>query len=479
MKKSFILSFILFLFSCSPNNDTIEIVYEINEMNDYSLEVTFTINNSTKMNFDSKWSLHWNQQSAIIDNDSLPPNLKYQYVAGQSYNILSFGKGFTLNTGESVSVDLKQSGVVKRKSDLPVGGFVVIDNQFIDVKFINLWQNAMGIERLDIPSSVDRYNNYLSSTVNKSELDLIVPTPNTIKLLGGELPLKSKYSITIDESLNLDSNLIVSLLDEVTEIDIKKNDSINDIYVDYVDDLNEESYILNINQDKILISASDRAGALYAIQSLKQIFLVSKLENTPIKNLIVNDSPRFSYRGMLLDISRNFYGPEKIKQIIDYLSFFKINHLDFRITDDEGWRLEIPGLEELTEVGSKRAYTKDEFENLIPMYGSGPDTDSSGSGYLSRVEFIDILKYANQRNITIIPQISFPSHARSAIISMNARYQKYMKLGNIVEAEKYLLIDPEDKSEYYSAQGFNDNIACICRESAYTFYDKVIDEVIK
>ena len=446
-------------------------------MNDYSLEVTFTINNSTKMNFDSKWSLHWNQQSAIIDNDSLPPNLKYQYVAGQSYNILSFGKGFTLNTGESVSVDLKQSGVVKRKSDLPVGGFVVIDNQFIDVQFINLWQNAMGIERLDIPSSVDRYNNYLSSTVNKSELDLIVPTPNTIKLLGGELPLKSKYSITIDESLNLDSNLIVSLLDEVTEIDIKKNDSINDIYVDYVDDLNEESYILNINQDKILISASDRAGALYAIQSLKQIFLVSKIENTPIKNLIVNDSPRFSYRGMLLDISRNFYGPEKIKQIIDYLSFFKINHLDFRITDDEGWRLEIPGLEELTEVGSKRAYTKDEFENLIPMYGSGPDTDSSGSGYLSRVEFIDILKYANQRNITIIPQISFPSHARSAIISMNARYQKYMKLGNIVEAEKYLLIDPEDKSEYYSAQGFNDNIACICRESAYTFYDKVIDEV--
>lgn len=477
MKNSFILSFILFFFSCSSNNDTIEIVYEIKEMNDYSLEVTFTINNSTKMNFDSIWSLHWNQQSAVIDNDSLPPNLKYQYVAGQSYNILSFGKGFTLNTGESVSVDLKQSGVVKRKSDLPVGGFVVIDNQFIDVKFINLWQNAMGIERLDIPSSVDRYNNYLSSTVNKSELDLIVPTPNTIELLGGELPLKSKYSINIDESLNLDSNLIVSLLDEVTEIDIKKNDSNNDIYVNYVDDLNEESYILNINQDKILISASDRAGALYAIQSLKQIFLVSKLENTPIKNLIVNDSPRFSYRGMLLDISRNFYGPEKIKQIIDYLSFFKINHLDFRITDDEGWRLEIPGLEELTEVGSKRAYTKDEFENLIPMYGSGPDTDSSGSGYLSRVEFIDILKYANQRNITIIPQISFPSHARSAIISMNARYQKYMKLGNIVEAEKYLLIDPEDKSEYYSAQGFNDNIACICRESAYTFYDKVIDEV--
>ncbi|MEO2148368.1 MAG: family 20 glycosylhydrolase, partial [Flavobacteriaceae bacterium] len=89
---------------------------------------------------------------------------------------------------------------------------------------------------------------------------------------------------------------------------------------------------------------------------------------------------------MLLDISRNFYGPKKIKQILDYMSFFKINYLDFRLTDDEGWRLEIPGLEELTEVGSKRGFTKDEFNNLIPIYGSGPYTDSSGSGYLSRSE---------------------------------------------------------------------------------------------
>ena len=180
---------------------------------------------------------------------------------------------------------------------------------------------------------------------------------------------------------------------------------------------------------------------------------------------------------MLLDISRNFYGPKKIKQILDYLSFFKINHLDFRLTDDEGWRLEIPGLEELTSVGSKRAFTKDELESLIPMYGSGPDTSSTGTGYLSRADFVDILNYAKERNILIIPQISVPSHMRSAIVSMNARYQKFIELGNQEEAEKYLLIDPDDKSEYYSAQGFNDNIMNICRESSFTFYNKVIDEI--
>ena len=287
------------------------------------------------------------------------------------------------------------------------------------------------------------------------------------------------YEIFIDENLDLDINTVNSILSQNFNIEFNNySDSVDsDIIVQFSEKFLKESYELSINENKIQIKASDKAGALYGIQSLKQLMLSSKLDNTNLKHVFINDSPRFSYRGMLLDISRNFYGPDKIKQILDYLSFFKINHLDFRLTDDEGWRLEIPGLEELTEVGSKRAYTKDEFESLIPMYGSGPDTNSTGSGYLSKGDFIDILQYADNRNIKIIPQISFPSHIRSAIISMDVRYQKYMELGNKDEAEKYLLSDPDDKSEYYSAQGFDDNIACICRESAFTFYEKVIDEI--
>ena len=93
-------------------------------MKDSGLDVTFTIKNSTKINFNSMWSLHWNQQSAIIDEESVPNNLKYDYVGGQSYNVLSFGKDFTLDSNQSISIDLKQSGVVSRKSDLPVGGFI-------------------------------------------------------------------------------------------------------------------------------------------------------------------------------------------------------------------------------------------------------------------------------------------------------------------------------------------------------------------
>ena len=473
------LLILLFFISCSQNKSVIEVIYNINEFSseDNRLNITLDITNKTNKDISSLWSLHWNQISALVDSESLPKNTKYEYVAGQSYNILSFGDDYSLKKGETISIDLKQRGGVKRKSDFPMGGFIVTNGNIIDVKFINLWENAEDIQDLNIPTANDRFNYNLSNKLlDKSQLDLIVPTPSKIDLLEGQVDLKTKYSINIDESLNLDFDFAKSLMSGVAKIVL--DDEQADIKLSFVENLANESYELIVNNDNILIIASDRAGALYGLQSLKQIFLVAKLENKQIKNLKINDSPKFPYRGMLLDISRNFYGPKKIKQILDYLSFFKINHLDFRLTDDEGWRLEIPGLEELTEVGSKRGFTIDESNNLIPIYGSGPDSNlSPGSGYLSKPDFIDILKYANDRNITIIPQISYPSHIRSAIVSMNARYQKYMRLGDKDQAEKYLLIDPDDESEYYSAQGFDDNIVCICRESAFNFYEKVIDEV--
>ena len=475
--RFFLLTASLFVLSCTTQSKEIEVVYEIKKMNDWNFDVSLSLLNSTNVDFDSVWSLHWNQQSSIVNNESIPENIKYEYVAGQSYNILTFGKNYDLKSNDSISIDFNQSGIVKRISDLPVGGFIVSNNEIIDVKFTYNWKNADGIEKLDAPTSEDRYDLYAPGNVlDKSELEIIIPTPSEITILDGESSLKSEYKVFVDESLNLDINTVKSLFGENFNVDII-NSTDHDISVQYIDNLLEESYKLSIDENKISIEASDRAGALYGLQSLKQLFLASSLENKMLKHMNISDSPRFSYRGMLLDISRNFYGPDKIKQILDYLSFFKINHLDFRLTDDEGWRLEIPGLEELTEVGSKRAYTKDEFESLIPMYGSGPDINSTGSGYLSRVDFIEILQYADYRNIKVIPQISYPSHMRSAIISMDVRYQKYMELGNQEEAEKYLLSDPDDESEYYSAQGFDDNIACICRESAFTFYEKVIDEI--
>lgn len=478
-RVSSLIFFVFSLFSCSNVSDKVNITYEIKEYRDSRFDVNFTINNTSRIDLNSPWSLHWNQQSSLIDEQSVPENVIYNYVAGQYYNILTFGKDYILAKDSSFSIDLSQRGIVRRQSDLPVGGFIVSNDDILDVEFDYVWKNAKGIEKLNAPTSVDRYNEYISnSLLDKSDLDYIIPTPSNFIINDGEVEILNNYSIVIDQNFNLSEQLINSVFDGIVNIDFDNTNEVKSrITVDLDESINTESYQLSVSDGGISISSADSAGALYALQSLKQIFLISKLENTPLKFIEINDSPKFSYRGMLLDISRNFYGPDKIKQIIDYLSFFKINYLDFRLSDDEGWRLEIPGLEELVEVGSKRAYTKDEFENLIPMYGSGPDTNSTGSGYLSRSDYVDILKYASERNISVIPQISVPSHMRSAIVSMNARYQKYMEMGNQVEAEKYLLIDPDDKSEYYSAQGFTDNIMNICRESSFTFYEKVIDEI--
>ena len=478
-RVSSLIFFVFSLFSCSNGNDKVNIIYEIKEYRDSRFDVNFTINNTSSIDLNSPWSLHWNQQSSLVDDQSVPENVIYNYVAGQYYNILTFGKDYILAKDSSFSIDLSQRGIVRRQSDLPVGGFIVSNDDILDVEFDYVWKNAKGIEKLNAPTSVDRYNEYISnSLLDKSDLDYIIPTPSNFIINDGEVEILNNYSIVIDQNFNLSEQLINSVFDGIVNIDFDNtNEVISRITVDLDESIDAESYQLSVSDGGISISSADSAGALYALQSLKQIFLISKLENAPLKFIEINDSPKFSYRGMLLDISRNFYGPDKIKQIIDYLSFFKINYLDFRLTDDEGWRLEIPGLEELVEVGSKRAYTKDEFENLIPMYGSGPHTNSTGSGYLSRSDYVDILKYASERNISVIPQISVPSHMRSAIVSMNARYQKYMEMGNQVEAEKYLLIDPDDKSEYYSAQGFTDNIMNICRESSFTFYEKVIDEI--
>ena len=116
-----IFLFIAFLFflSCNTQSKEIEVVYEIKKMNDWNFDVNLSIVNSTNVDFDSVWSLHWNQQSSIVNNESIPENLKYEYVAGQSYNILSFGKNYDLKSNDSISIDFNQSGVVKRISDLP------------------------------------------------------------------------------------------------------------------------------------------------------------------------------------------------------------------------------------------------------------------------------------------------------------------------------------------------------------------------
>jgi hexosaminidase len=232
----------------------------------------------------------------------------------------------------------------------------------------------------------------------------------------------------------------------------------------------------------ISIIGTDPAGVFYGIQSLRALVAprsyASEQPRIRIPAVSITDFPLFKYRGQHLDVARNFQTHETVKKLLELMAFYKMNKFHFHITDDEGWRVEIPGLPELTEIGSRRGHTLNESDRLVPSFGSGPDPAySHGTGFYTRDQFIDILRFAKARHIEVIPEIDLPGHARAAIVSMNRRYDRLIQAGNSREAEEYLLSDPNDESVYKSVQGWRDNVVNVCRESTYTFISKVVDEL--
>src|SRR5690606_15584789 len=225
-------------------------------------------------------------------------------------------------------------------------------------------------------------------------------------------------------------------------------------------------------------------GAFYAVQSLLNMMpkeaWKDKQSTISLRGIHVVDEPRFGYRAVMLDVARNFQSKDQILKVLDLMALYKLNVLHFHLNDDEGWRLEIPGLPELTDVGGQRGHVSDKNTNLWPSYGSGASVDNkTGSGYYSRTEFIEILRYAHARHIQVIPEVETPGHARAAIKAMDARYAKFKEEGDSVAAKAYLLRDLADESIYRSIQNWNDNVIDVSLPSTYSFLEKVTDEIIQ
>jgi len=236
------------------------------------------------------------------------------------------------------------------------------------------------------------------------------------------------------------------------------------------------AYDLDITSRRASIVGYDAAGAFYGLMSI--LSLVPSEGAPRIATLEAHDAPRFAYRGAFLDVARNFHSKQAVMRQLDQMASWKMNRFHFHLSDDEGWRIEIPGLPELTEVGAKRCHDLSEQKCLLPQLGSGPFSDNNGSGYFSRADYIEIVKYAQARHIQVIPEIDIPAHARAAVISMEARYQRLMKEGKPDEANAWRLIDPTDNSNTTSVQ-FYDRTSYLnpCIESSQRFVDKVIGEI--
>ena len=486
MKKNFyllILSF--FLFSCNEiDKNTFSLVFDIKKVdpeNNTSV-INFVLSNTSDNSIDSKnWSLFWSQMYGDIDNNSLPEGVTYESINGD-YRRLNFN-GFQLKKNSSIEFEFLMNGFWDRLVLGPQGVFIRDDSRDItyEVDTEIKWKTAEGIEKLNLPNSISRYNdNKLTKHLHGNMIGNIIPTPKSIKKIRGKFELKDTFNISFNDNEFADViDLYLKNLEEYLDIKHNKNNGDHDILLIKDESLKDEEYKLDIIDEEIKINFADKSGLSYALNSLFQLLVNAKLEGSDfISNYQIHDMPRFKYRGIHLDISRNYYGPKKIKQLLDFMHYFKLNKFHLNITDDEGWRIEIPGLPELTDIGSKRGYTADERDHLNPAYGSGSKTNMLyGSGYLKRSEFIEIVKYANERNIEIIPEINFPAHSRAAVKAMESRYFKYLELNDTLKAEEYLLSDLNDQSRYISAQGYNDNVISICKESSFKFFEKVIDEL--
>lgn len=230
-----------------------------------------------------------------------------------------------------------------------------------------------------------------------------------------------------------------------------------------------EGYSLEIDPEAefIKILGVDAAGVFYGIQTL--FALIDEEGNVPKAN--ISDAPRYPYRGMELDVARNFFEQKTIFKLLDLMAMYKLNKFHFHLTDDEGWRIEIQGLQELTEIGGQRCHNPSEERCIMSQLGSGPTIVGSGSGYYSKKQYQEILRYAKQRHIEVIPEIDMPGHGHAVIKAMEARSKKMMN-------NQFLLIDHNDTSKYKSIQMYTDNAINPCMSSSYTFIRKVIESLV-
>ena len=472
-------------------------------------EASFSLENNGHTALDGKnWALFFNQFNTGFRNGTESAPVKLECIGGD-FCRLSPKPDFILEPGKSVTITYETGGSIIKYSGAPQGVYFVFYNKSGD-ELQRMIAGDYTIAPFTLPQQINRgpndhvpipdaqylFNEYKNlSKLDPSTLPPFVPEPKWYQYHNGNLVINQSAIIHYSQGLENEAEMLNRIMEKTLHARLKSEQSDiigKDIILlktapVTVNGINKEAYTLEVSTNKgITITGNDASGVFYGVMSLAGLMPATVFENptgeVSLRSISVKDAPAFPYRGMHLDVARDFFKKGTVLKLIDAMAFYKLNRLHLHITDDEGWRLEIKELPELTEIGSKRGHTLTDDMYLHPSYGSGPEPDSSvshGTGYYSREDFIEILQHAYQKHICIIPELEMPGHARAAIKSMEARYRKLMAAGRKDDAEAFRLIDPDDKSEYTSAQGYHDNVVCVARESVYHFYETVLDDIIQ
>lgn len=286
----------------------------------------------------------------------------------------------------------------------------------------------------------------------------IIPHPNNVEVKEGVSHYEKDLFINFPVELKNEGKALISWLDEKTPLKIHriKKEKEADIILKLEKNNHfrtEEGYSLVAEDGKIIISSYACKGIFYGIQTLKQL-IHSVDETITIPNVYIKDEPRFAWRGLMLDEARNFKGKEVVKKLLDEMAALKLNVFHWHLTNDQGWRIEIKKYPRLTSVGSYRDSTElNHFESNV--FDGKPH-----QGFYTQKDLREIVKYAAERHINIVPEITVPGHITAACAA-------YPWLGT---SGKQVKVSPKFGAHYNAINAANPKV--------YQFLGDVFDELI-
>lgn len=474
--------------SATVYDSPLSLTWRLDESNSQKRDFTYTlvVKNVSKMTLSDDWAIYYNsltRNSSPIDKNA---PLKLSKVA-QGYFKLSPAHKLVINPGDSVVQRFRASGEVRTISYAPAGahfafkGDTVARQVHFDVtplawnSFRHIPGFPTGQRRFKINAEVNP-----DKGVTLSQFS-IIPAIKSVKETSGKVDLSSTMCVYASEGLQREAEYANWVLDGNGAAVLNVHLSL----MSAADALNEEAknnseyYELTLSPDSIVIKGISADAVMNGVKTLARL-AERNAADPKVSAATICDWPDLHHRGMMLDVARDYSQLDNVKRLIDRLAIYKINRLQFHLTDDEGWRIEISGLPELTNVGGRRGMTEKESDFLFQSYagnGNPNDFSTTSNGFITKDEFVDFLRYAYARGIEVVPEIESPGHARAAIVAMKARYRNL--IATDPEAARYYQVwDDDDTSVYTSAQGYNDNVLNPGMEGTFRLMDKVTSELI-
>ncbi len=449
-----------------------------------SLNALTLTNNSAVELPAAGWKMFFNSAGLMVPA-TLSGNARIDFINGDLFSLTPTAGFQALKPGQSVRIEYLKTDPAVNVTDGPEGFYLVWDQRPDKGFSIGKFSAAPykpTYKGLVTAATIYDLNKVIQD-IPVDQLTKVFPTPVHYQELPGFFALQTESNLIFDERFKKEKEDLSRVVEVLLGKKLVGSLTGDTIQLVFKAGMPPEGYEMEVNAKALIIRASTPAGIFYGIQSLKTLVppeaWAKTQKSVEIPNVFVSDEPRFGYRAFMLDVGRNFQTKKEVLKLLDVMALYKLNVFHFHLTEDEGWRLEIPSLPELTSIGAERGHTLDAKMFLPPSHGSGPDTSHlAGSGFYSRADFIQILQYANDRHILVLPEIETPGHARAAIKAMNTRYEKFMKEGKKDLAEQYLLVDPKDQSTYSSNQYWNDNIMDPALPSTYQFIQTVINDVV-